>query len=466
MSALLLPDDGPSGGTGLLDAFRAVEIERGITPRTADERCRVLVRFAASLGDRRLLEATAEDIDAWLMASPVNEATRSTHRTSLRKFFDFCRRTGLRRDNPLRGVLRQAAPESMALVNRYIEHQRFRHLSETTTYRSLVVLRSLAASLDGSLHDATRDDIEAWLKSRKTTAKSRYTYISHIATFYRWAVAEELVERDPTLRLDRPRMARAVPRPMGTDDLRFALRAAEPRMHAWLALVAFQGFRCKEVVDLTVDDLMLNADPPAIVVSEGKGRRGRVLPLNPEVLAALRRYNIPRAGHIFCRSGSTEPMAPSTVSKYISVYLKEMGVPATAHQGRHWFGTNVFKLTKDLRMTQELMGHASPSTTAQYVAFSDAGAATAVQRLSSVALGSDEEGAAERIVIEQRVATKLAGLAGTDLVWIEAAVDELGEGGHERQLGSHPRVGVKALSLWQPGRASSPSASSNRRGRP
>lgn len=365
----------------LLDAFRAVEIERGITPRIADERCRVLMRFAASLGDRRLLDATAEDVDAWLDALPVNDETRSTHRTSLRKFYDFARRTGLRRDNPLRGALREATPESMALIRRYIDHQRFRHLSDATTYRSLVVLRSLAASLDGSLHDATREEIEAWLKSRKTTAKSRYAYISHIATFFRWAVAEDIVERDPTARVARPRLARTVPRPMNNDDLRFALQVAQPRMHAWLALLAFQGLRCKEIVDLTVDDVMLNADPPSLVVEKGKGQRGRVLPLSPEVIEALHRYGMPKAGHIFCPPGSSEPMAASTVSKYVSAYLKGIGVAATAHQGRHWFGTNIYKLTKDLRVTQELMGHASPRTTSQYVAFSDRGAANAVQQL-------------------------------------------------------------------------------------
>ena len=59
-----------------------------------------------------------------------------------------------------------------------------------------------------------------------------------------------------------------------------------------------------------------------------------------------------------------------------------LGVSATAHQLRHWFATNLYQKTRDLRLTQEMMGHADPSTTAIYTAFDLRDATDAVQSLS------------------------------------------------------------------------------------
>ena len=68
------------------------------------------------------------------------------------------------------------------------------------------------------------------------------------------------------------------------------------------------------------------------------------------------------------------------MSEVIRAYLRGIGVDATAHQLRHWFATGVYGATHDIRVTQEL-GHASPNTTAIYVAFSAIDARAAVASL-------------------------------------------------------------------------------------
>ena len=70
------------------------------------------------------------------------------------------------------------------------------------------------------------------------------------------------------------------------------------------------------------------------------------------------------------------------LSVVISAYLREQGIDATAHQLRHWFATEVYASSKDIRVTQELLGHSDPSTTAGYVAYSHVDAAAAVASLS------------------------------------------------------------------------------------
>lgn len=217
-----------------------------------------------------------------------------------------------------------------------------------------------------SVLDATRDDIETWLDACKIAPASRYHYLSRLTVFYDWARREGLVAVNVAAEIDKPRKGRRLPRPIGEDDLVRAIRQASPRMTAWLSLTAYQGLRCKEIAGLRRDDLQLDRANPTLIVSAPKGRRERVLPLNVHVEAALRRYGLPTHGYVFL-SELGRPFAPATVSGYIAAYLHDLGIAASAHQGRHLFGTTIYRRTKDIRLTQELLGHADVSTTAIYV---------------------------------------------------------------------------------------------------
>lgn len=63
--------------------------------------------------------------------------------------------------------------------------------------------------------------------------------------------------------------------------------------------------------------------------------------------------------------GNTGPNAPWVVSQLVNEHLHSLGIVATLHQGRHRFGTMGWRVTKDLRALQQLMGHANPATTAR-----------------------------------------------------------------------------------------------------
>lgn len=231
--------------------------------------------------------------------------------------------------------------------------------------------------------EVTRQHIEAWLDSLTLTPRSRACYISTVHMFYRWAVEEGLRADDPTLRIRRPRLPRLVPRPISDDLLEKAIRNAGPRMRAWLALAAYQGFRCKEISQLRREDILDNRDPAVILVGEGKGGHQAVLPLNPEVLTALRLAGLPKRGYVFT-STTGRRFQPRTVSIYGNRYLHDMGIDETMHQLRHRFGTAVWAATKDLRVTQELLRHSSPATTAGYAAFDQELAREAVAQIHRI----------------------------------------------------------------------------------
>lgn len=234
------------------------------------------------------------------------------------------------------------------------------------------------------LLDATRDDIETWLdRDPPLAAKTRAGYLSALSGFYGWAMLEELTERDPSARIRRPRLRRYLPRPMDRSDLDVALDCADARMRAWLSLGALQGLRCQEIAGLDRSDVQDHRTPPLLVIRAGKGDKERIVPLHPEALAALRDAGLPRSGPLFVKRNGRR-VSPNVVSKYLNRYLHELGIGATAHTLRHKFGSDVYGVSRDLRLTQELLGHSSPATTAGYAAWNPSEAVGVIGRLTLV----------------------------------------------------------------------------------
>ena len=267
-------------------------------------------------------------------------------------------------------------------IGAFVRAQRRRGLSPATIAKRRCILNAFETwrGEDRPIISADRHVLEAWLDDCHLCPRSRYSYVSNLSAFYQWAIDEDLAEVDPTARIRRPRYGRSVPRPIGDDDLLWAIRCAGPRMLAWICLAAYEGLRCKEIAGVMVEDILLADDPPLLIVSAAKYDRQRVVPLNPHTEAALRAFGIPRAGALFPGRTALSPMAASSVSKLFNAFLHEHSVTSTAHQLRHWFGTKVYRATRDLRLTQELMGHANPSSTAVYTEVSPGEDGVAVVR--------------------------------------------------------------------------------------
>ena len=259
--------------------------------------------------------------------------------------------------------------------------QRRRGLSETTIQYRLRVLRSFTEWLGKPPLQANDDDVQRFLDDCNVNLRSRCTYLAALAAFYRFARRQYGTD-DPTLDIVRPKLPRYLPRPISDTDLEHAFAVAKPKMRAWLALMAFGGLRCLEVARLTRDGVCDKADPPMLIVL-GKGDKERAVPLNVHVERALRLYNMPRTGPLFTDRYGRQ-VRPDTVSHEVARFFKNEGISATAHQLRHWFATQVYASTRDLRLTQELLGHASTQTTAVYTSVDTVSAAAVVRNLGIV----------------------------------------------------------------------------------
>jgi len=271
------------------------------------------------------------------------------------------------------------------LIAAFGHYRRLRNLSTMASYRYRIVLGAFARECGRPLLEVTHDDIEAWLAARPhdISPRTRSSYITYLSTFYKWAIVEELTDRNPVDRVIRPKLPELLPRPIATPDLAMAVELADPRMRLFLCLGAYQGLRAHEIAKAAIEDFQLYVDPPMLRVL-GKGRRERVVPLAAETERALRAYGMPRRGPLFpCHEGCSEPIRAATVTKYVARYLRSLGIEATCHQLRHWFATELQAATGDLRITQELLGHSDPSITARYAKLRPSAGAAVVRSLSA-----------------------------------------------------------------------------------
>ncbi len=285
------------------------------------------------------------------------------------------------------------SPDHQQLLARYRLNMERRYLTARSVRGLQIKLHALARGLEAeekTLFEATKEDVELFLdrrrwRGRKMQARTRYYWISAIHGFYVWAISEELTETDPTAAILRPKMRRVLPRPIDSDALHDAIEGARPQMKAMLLLAAFAGLRCQEIAGLERDDII--EAKSRIRVRHGKGAKERIVPLHPQILEALRLLPMPQSGRVFIRpQGGTH--TPETMSIGIRDYLRQdCGIDATGHQLRHYFATEVYAFSKDIRVTQELLGHANPATTAGYVAYSHVDAAAAV---GSLGFGSQD----------------------------------------------------------------------------
>ncbi len=252
--------------------------------------------------------------------------------------------------------------------------------------RRRVLIRCAIHVQPRTLLTADVDDLRSYVTrprrcdGQPRAAESRKNEVVHLRGFYRWALLEELLVRDPTLRLERPRVSRRLPRPMPDDHVLLALTQAPERIRPWLHFAAYAGLRACEIAPLRASDVVGNV----LVIREQKGGDEGAVPLSPLLKSIIR--ELPREGWWFPHQGHGPygPTSAAQVSKLSNVWLHSVGISHTLHTLRHWFGTNVYADCRDLRRAQELMRHRSSASTELYTAIDPGEAAATVSRLPNL----------------------------------------------------------------------------------
>jgi integrase/recombinase XerC len=234
-----------------------------------------------------------------------------------------------------------------------------------------------------ALKDLRAADFRAWLAARVTSdhvAASNARALSVLRNFFRWLDRQGLVHNPHVAGLRTPKLPRAVPRPLSEPDAAAAIDAIEnlseepwiaARDTALLTLLYGAGLRIDEA--LSLDRRVLPLSDSLTVL--GKGRKQRVVPLIAGVREAIADY-VARCpyqpgpeGPLFIGARGKRLQA-GIVQKQVRKLRAWLGLPETAtpHALRHSFATHLLAAGGDLRAIQELLGHASLSTTQRYTA--------------------------------------------------------------------------------------------------
>lgn len=252
------------------------------------------------------------------------------------------------------------------------------------------VLR-LAKWLDGTpLDQVTLDDLERWQDhlAQIVTASSRHSYCSNIRAFFKWAHEAGHVIENPAARLVLPKRRLGTPRPIPQDQLDLALRTAHGVLLPLLVLAGYCGLRVSEIAAVRGEDVLREPKGTFLLV-HGKGGKERIVPLVGHVLDKLSPWLVGR-GPIFRTTGGRPATGP-WVTLQITTHMRDLGLPYTAHQLRHRFGTRLYGVTRDIKQVQELMGHARADTTSGYIQLAPAQASVAMGLLAEelpAAMGS------------------------------------------------------------------------------
>jgi integrase/recombinase XerC len=288
-------------------------------------------------------------------------------------------------------VLLNAAPDTAALMSRWCQHLQSerrvsRHTLDGYSREISFFISFLSGHLGGpvrmrDLADLSMADFRAYMAHRRQeglASRSMARALSALRTFFRYTARNEGLENAAVKALRAPKIPKTLPRPLDVSGAQKVVESAgdlsdEPwvaaRNVALFTLLYGCGLRISEALGLNRRDAPLGN----LLRVTGKGNKERVVPVLPIVRNAVADYlaacpfTLAQDGPLFVGVRG-QRLNPGVVQKLMRNLRHLLSLPpsATPHALRHSFATHLLAGGGDLRAIQELLGHASLSTTQHY----------------------------------------------------------------------------------------------------
>ena len=209
-------------------------------------------------------------------------------------------------------------------------------------------------------------------REKKYSPRSLHRKICSLKSFYRFLKKEAYISSNPAENIESPKIPKSLPKTISIEEALKLLNApTNIRDQTVLFLLYGTGMRVSELSNLNLDSLDL--DNRMLRIVEGKGNKDRIIPLPDVVIPIIKEYlanrrqDITSSALILNRSG--QRLSARSIQRLVKKYKGQANLQdkkITPHTLRHAFATHLLSNSVDIRVIQELLGHASLSTTQLY----------------------------------------------------------------------------------------------------
>lgn len=236
---------------------------------------------------------------------------------------------------------------------------------------------------DSFFRSVSLDDAYQFLSYCKTDRdnheKSRARKVSSIRTFFKYLQMNQIIDENPMINLDSPKLKKSLPKYLTVDQARQLLQSVDgPNKERDYCIITFFlncGMRLSELVSIDYNKIAVTEDSASVIIT-GKGNKERTVYLNHACIAALKRYMRvrPKDGlkdkYALFLSNRLTRISPKTVQHLVDVYLEKAGLGNmgfSVHKLRHTAATLMYQTGNvDLLELKEILGHENLNTTQIY----------------------------------------------------------------------------------------------------
>lgn len=262
-------------------------------------------------------------------------------------------------------------PDLHEKIELYLSAKKLEGASENTLYNYGLQLRIFADKVKKKAENITPADIRVFLASFENNKQSTIgTKLTVLKSFFSWLHGEEIIQRDPTIKLKSPKEEKRLPNALTVEELEMLREGCKtPRQRALVEVMYVTGCRLSEVHQMNISDI--NTQTMSAVVF-GKGSKEREVYFSFKAMYHLNKYLESRTDE--CKALFITERKPyhrlsrRGIQREIKKIAANVGLEnkVSPHTLRRTFATLTLNNGAELAAVQELLGHSSPETTLRY----------------------------------------------------------------------------------------------------